>query len=577
MKPKAVTLMMKRRATHWIIGSMLALTVAPTTFAETVLYGGLGGHGVSSGPQASTNDGSLVIVSQTDGSTSVVGHPAGVARISGLAFGFDGTLFGATQSGGGYPPPPGPITSSNLIRIDPSTGALISSVPIIAGTAPLFIADLAVHPTTRVLYGTGGLARTETVRDTGSGTVYTIDTTTGAATLVGTTGKFFASIAFAPDGTFYMSSADLDDINNRPGSPFFLMTLDPRTAAVLTQVRLNDFLHSLAVRPTDGVIFGGTADQQGVYTINPATGAASLIGMTSQKDFVGDLAFRPEAAPPPLDLNRHGLTGSWFQPATDGQGVEIEVYHDLIAPGTGLLQGSWFTFDHIAAGGAATQRWYTFSGNVATGQASATLTLYQNVGGNFNALPVTSGVPVGSVVLSFTDCTHATMAYTFTDGSARSGIIPMVRVTPNVTCSTSGASTTNADFGYSGNWYDPGTSGQGIVLELNPNAPAVFFAWYTYAPSGQSQGAAGQRWYTGLSNYAPGARTLPMTLYETTGGLFDSTAPPAHSVAVGTATASFTSCHAGQLEYKFSGGSSAGASGTINLSRVGPAPAGCGL
>ena len=142
--------------------------------------------------------------------------------------------------------------------------------------------------------------------------------------------------------------------------------------------------------------------------------------------------------PPTFVLNQHGLTGSWFEPATSGQGIEIEVYPDLVAPGTGLLQGSWFTFDYVAAGGAATQRWYTFGGNVQTGQASVTLTLYQNVGGNFNALPVTSPTPVGSVVLSFTDCVTATMAYTFSDGSARSGSIPLVRLTPNVTCSASG-------------------------------------------------------------------------------------------------------------------------------------------
>ena len=40
------------------------------------------------------------------------------------------------------------------------------------------------------------------------GRLYVIDTATGAATFLGDTGKFFASIAFAPDGTLYMSSAD---------------------------------------------------------------------------------------------------------------------------------------------------------------------------------------------------------------------------------------------------------------------------------------------------------------------------------------------------------------------------------
>ena len=278
-----------------------------------------------------------------------------------------------------------------------------------------------------------------------------------------------------------------------------------------------------------------------------------------------------------LDLNQHGLTGSWYQPSTDGQGIEIEVYPNLVAPGTGLLQGSWFTFDYAAPGGAPSQRWYTFSGNVQTGQTSATpLTLYQNVGGNFNALPITSAVQVGTVLLSVADCMTATMAYTFTDGSARSGSIPLVRLTPNVTCSASGTTSSNADFGYSGNWFDPATAGQGFVFEVNPNAPAVFFAWYTYAPNGQSQGAAGQRWYTGLASYTPNSRTLPVTLYETTGGLFNSVMPASHTVAVGKATATFSSCNAAQLTFNFTGGSSAGSAGTINLSRIGPVPAGCG-
>jgi hypothetical protein len=86
----------KNIAVKAIIGSMLVALTLSTTHAQPVLYGGLGGRGVSGGPQASTNDGSLVIVSQTNGSTTVIGHPVGVARISGLVFGLDGTLFGGS-------------------------------------------------------------------------------------------------------------------------------------------------------------------------------------------------------------------------------------------------------------------------------------------------------------------------------------------------------------------------------------------------------------------------------------------------------------------------------------------------
>ena len=108
----------------------------------------------------------------------------------------------------------------------------------------------------------------------------------------------------------------------------------------------------------------------------------------------------------------------------------------------------------IQAASASSQRWYTFRGNVKSGQPSATLTIYQNVGGNFDAPPVTNAMPVGTVDFSVTDCTHATMKYTFTDGSMRSGTIPLTRLLPNVTCSTTGPDTPSADFAYSGNWFD---------------------------------------------------------------------------------------------------------------------------
>jgi hypothetical protein len=295
----------------------------------------------------------------------------------------------------------------------------------------------------------------------------------------------------------------------------------------------------------------------------PAVATAFFLSITAN----GSSAF---------DLNHHGLTGSWFKPSINGQGVVLEVYQDLISPGTGFLQGSWFTYDYKAPDGAAAQRWYTFGGNVSTGQPTASLTLYQNTGGNFDAPPMTSAEPVGGVLLTVVDCTHLTLAYTFNDGSARSGMIDLVRLTPNATCSNIGTDTTDADFGYSGNWFERATSGQGIVFELNRFAPVALFAWYTYSPNGQMLGEMGQRWYTGQATYAPGARSLPMTLYETTGGLFDQSLPTTTTVPVGTATATLTSCTALQLAYNFTGGSNAGSSRTIEMSRVGPAPADCG-
>ncbi len=285
------------------------------------------------------------------------------------------------------------------------------------------------------------------------------------------------------------------------------------------------------------------------------------------------------APPPPTtpDLDQHGLTGSWFEPATNGQGFEIEVFPDLVAPGTGSVQLSWFTFDTVA-GGANRQRWYTLSGDMVSGQPSASLTIYQNTGGNFNAPPITNGVPVGTATLSFDTCTSGQLTYSFTDGSSRTGSIPLTRIAQNVTCSTTSARPANADFAFSGNWFNAATSGQGFVVEVNPLNGTVFVPWYTYAPGASGAGAAGQRWYTASASsaFAPGSRSIPMEIFETTGGVFDSPTPPATTAPkVGTGTLSFQSCSTGTFTFNFTGGSSAGASGTIALTRIGPVPPGC--
>jgi hypothetical protein len=294
------------------------------------------------------------------------------------------------------------------------------------------------------------------------------------------------------------------------------------------------------------------------------------------KNFAGASATLTASAPATPDLNQHGLTGSWFEPATSGQGIEVEFFPNLVAPGTAFVQGAWFTFDVAPAGGANRQRWYTFSGNGISGQASVPFTIFQNVGGNFNAAPTTSASAVGTGTLSFTDCSHGTLTYAFTDGTGRNGSLALTRLLPNITCAVGSAPTTNADFALSGNWFDAATSGQGFVIEVNPASPFFFLTWYTYAPAGQGAGAAGQRWYTGQSAYAPGARMIATTLFETTGGVFDQVTNPAPATApVGTATVTFGSCASAQVQFNFTGGSSAGKSGTINVARIGPVPPGC--
>jgi hypothetical protein len=122
-------------------------------------------------------------------------------------------------------------------------------------------------------------------------------------------------------------------------------------------------------------------------------------------------------------------SGSWYDPATAGQGIIVEVN-----PVSNVLFFAWETYaPNGANAGSAGQRWYTGQGAFAQeNPLSTTVPLYESTGGLFNALPpIPSTVAVGSATLAFPfeSCTNATLSYSFTGGSnsGASGTIQLVR------------------------------------------------------------------------------------------------------------------------------------------------------
>ena len=298
-----------------VLAGWLAI-FAGSARGQEVLYGGNGGHNNGS----SINDGSLVTLDPVTAAVTLVGHPAGVDRLTGLAFDSAGTLWASTSTRGGFPPPP-PVLTSSLIRLDPATGTLAATIgPITDGPGgpAISISDISIQPFTDVLFGVrsphDGLG--------GAGTLYTIDRTTAVATLVGRTRTFFATIAFAPDGTLYEAAADLDS------GPVFpsIRTLDPSTGAFLTTVSTAKYFGALAVR-SDGTLFGSTGDEHEIYTIDPVSGALTLVGDTGL-NFVGSLAFRSAPSGPcapgahNLCLNNERFSVSARWRTTDGSSGE---------------------------------------------------------------------------------------------------------------------------------------------------------------------------------------------------------------------------------------------------------------
>lgn len=281
-----------------------------------------------------------------------------------------------------------------------------------------------------------------------------------------------------------------------------------------------------------------------------------------------------------IRLNQHGLTGTWYNPLTAGQGIVMEVYQDAVSAGNGTVFGGFFTFAAAPAGGYDKQRWYTFSGGVNNASKVANLTIYADYGGNFNAPPPTSALAVGSATMHFDTCNRGTLTYSFHAGvnGGASGAIPLHRNFANPGCSETGAGSTSSRFKLSGAWHRASTPGQGLVLEVSPGSLKLFGGWFTYAPNGQAIGGpASQRWYTLQADLPVSGNTIAgIPIYGTTSGILDDP-DPVVTTQVGSATLSFTSCSVGTLSYNFTSGPNAGLSGSIGLSRAGPVPAGCTL
>lgn len=104
------------------------------------------------------------------------------------------------------------------------------------------------------------------------GQLMTIDTATGAPTVIGSISSIIDGIAFAPDGVLY--AAD--------NSAYQLVTLNPATgsvASVIGSYGNSNFVEGLAVRPSDDVLFGiDNSGEPHLVTLDTTTGASTSVG-----------------------------------------------------------------------------------------------------------------------------------------------------------------------------------------------------------------------------------------------------------------------------------------------------------
>ena len=121
-------------------------------------------------------------------------------------------------------------------------------------------------------------------------------------------------------------------------------------------------------------------------------------------------------------LINYGVSGSWYEPATSGQGLVIE-----ILPLNNLLAAYWFTYP--VQGGA--REWYLATGDI--NGDSVELTIYQTQNGVFDEINMVETNAVGTAQLEFSSCEAASWTYQI-DTLGQSGEIPLQRIAPDQMC-----------------------------------------------------------------------------------------------------------------------------------------------
>ena len=208
---------------------------AAGTTVETLYAGVSRGSGI--------NPGGVLLIDDTTAAGTLLADPITPGGLPGLDFDGNGRLWGASIDG------PGGNRVSNLVEIDPDSGALLSSVPITRSGIAISVGDLAIQPGTNAIFGVHSNADASPFP---GGELYTIDRTSGVATVVGNPNSAVSGgIAFTTDGRLFQVAL------SAPGGFRSLNELNPSNAARISTTPLvpGVFYDGLAIRPSDGTFF----------------------------------------------------------------------------------------------------------------------------------------------------------------------------------------------------------------------------------------------------------------------------------------------------------------------------------
>ncbi|MDX1554845.1 MAG: CARDB domain-containing protein [Xanthomonadales bacterium] len=121
-------------------------------------------------------------------------------------------------------------------------------------------------------------------------------------------------------------------------------------------------------------------------------------------------------------------------------------------------------------------------------------------------------------------------------------------------------------------WFNLSTNGQGFFFNMFPGLDSMFVGWFTFEEAGAiTEGTSGaaniggpdQRWLTAFGGTS--ATLADLTLFNTSGGVFNSSEPVAVEMEDGSFEVSFSSCSNGVVRFN---NTTSGLSGEIPITRI---------
>ncbi len=250
---------MRSRPTPALAALLAALALAAVSTAHAALLG-------------IDDNGTLVDINPADATTS---NPRPVGnKVNMIAWAPNGTLYGVSQGMTTDVPPGGKLYTINI-----ATG--LATYVADLGMPVTVEGDIAIDPTTGKLYAIDS-----------QGALTTINTTTGAGTLIGTVpgNVDLSAMTFDANGNLYM----VESFGQK------LLKIDKTNAGILATLPMGNVgqqIGGLAFVPSGGTLYY-VGDLPGkFYSVNTTSGLATSIGAISPATGIWAMTYVPDPTP----------------------------------------------------------------------------------------------------------------------------------------------------------------------------------------------------------------------------------------------------------------------------------------